>query len=284
MKSQLVRMGWLGFGCVLLAGLLLMSFFAPETLSSPICPGFTKGCPEASGQWPFGNDNRGIPLLEYAMQGARIVAIPAMLSGVLVAFLAALAGLARCASMHWVDTAIQLVSEIMGALPRLVVVLVIALAVPKDWRGLMPVGMAWALMAAPGAMDEAAAVAGRLGGARFVEALKAHGFSAIRIYGYHVTWLNLRSVLVRQAAEVGMQVVFLEIALSYLSVSSKSPAFTHSDASYSWAELLYLGYQTIITSSYGSDTSLMHAFVLGLGLIGLTALMAQSFRIGARER
>ena len=67
-------------------------------------------------------------------------------------------------------------------------------------------------MSAPGAMDEAASCAGRWG-ARFVEALKAHGFSAMRICGYHVTWLNLQAVLVRQGAEVAMQVVFLEIAL-----------------------------------------------------------------------
>ena len=148
----------------------------------------------------------------------------------------------------------------------------------------MPIAIAWAFMAAPGAMDEAASCAGRLGGARFVEALKAHGFSAFRIYGYHVTWLNLRAVLVRQAAEVSMQVVFLEIALSYLAVPFQEPAFTHSDSTYSWAELLYFGYQSIISNDWWGDDSLMHAMLLGLGLIGLTAFIAQTFRLAARER
>ena len=69
---------------------------------------------------------------------------------------------------------------------------------PPGWRTLFPIGLAWAILAAPGAMDEAAATAGRLGGARFVEALRAHGFSSARILLYHVIWLNLRAVLVRQ--------------------------------------------------------------------------------------
>ena len=68
-------------------------------------------------------------------------------------------------------------------------------------------GIAWALMSAPGAMDEAASCRS-FGGARFVEALKAHGFSAMRIYGYHVTWLNLRAVLVRQGAGLPCRLYF----------------------------------------------------------------------------
>jgi len=284
MKALSRRWLWFGLGSFLLSVLILMSLLAPENLSMPVCSGF-KRCIEGPLQHPpFGTDTRGIPLLEYAMQGARIVTLPAIISGMLVACLSAIAGLARCASLTWFDTSIQAVSEIMGALPRMVVVLVIALAIPREWRGLLPIGVAWALMSAPGAMDEAASCAGRLGGARFVEALKAHGFSAIRIYGYHVTWLNLRAVLVRQGAEVAMQVVFLEIALSYLAVPFKEPAFTHSDSTYSWAELLYFGYQSIISGEWFGADSLMHAMVVGLGLIGITAFIAQCFRLSARER
>jgi hypothetical protein len=85
-------------------------------------------------------------------------------------------------------------------------------------------------------------------------------------------------VIVRQGAEVAMQVVFLEIALSYLALSQNEPSFTHSDGAYSWATLLYQGY----TSLLGQD--LMHAMVVGLLLVASVAIAAQSVRLAARAR
>lgn len=228
---------------------------------------------------PLGTDTMGISLLEYALQGAKVVSVPALLAGVLVAFLATLAGLARCAGVAWLDTALALFQELVGAVPRLVVILVVAIAMPPDYRSLLPIGLTWAVLSAPAAMDEAATLAGRLGGARFVEALRAHGFTAGRIYLYHVTWLNLRSVIVRQGAEILMQVVFLEISLSYLAVSQQQPAFTHSDSVHSWASLLYDGYTWLVAS-----VPMGHAMALGLVLVALIAFMAQSFRLAARPR
>ena len=175
---------------------------------------------------------------------------------------------------------------------------------PSGQASLLPIALTWAILAAPQAMDEAAATAGRLGGARFVEALRAHGFSAIRIYFYHIVWLNLRSVVVRQGAEVITQVAFLEISLSYLARSQFLPAITHSDSSYSWASLLYDGYSwwlTVppasaeLTSSipvWGQILSVIHymtapgAHILAVGLVllALIALMAHGFRVAARGR
>ena len=90
----------------------------------------------------------------------------------------------------------------------MVVILVVALLLPMDWRSLMPLAIVWAILCAPGAIDEAGAVGARLGGTRFVEALKAHGFGAWRIYMHHIVVLNLRPVLVRQGAEAMMTVAF----------------------------------------------------------------------------
>lgn len=269
------RFGWLALAAGLLTALLLASVFAPEQLDLPR-PEF-----KHLGPWeapPFGTDERGIPLHQYAMQGAAVVTLPALGAGLLVAFLAAGAGLVRAAGFGLLDGMLQALTEIVGSLPRMVVILVVALLVPPAYKALGPIALAWALLAAPGAMDEAASTAGRLGGARFVEALRAHGFSAARIYLYHVTWLNLRPVVLRQAAEVAMQVVFLEIALSYLAVSRNEPALTHSDAVHSWATLLYLGYTALI------GEPLKHALVLGFVLLGAVALAAQSVRLAARAR
>lgn len=259
----------------ILGGMVAASVAAPEFLSTPELDARYATPLEAP---PFGTDDRGIPLHEYAMQGASIVAVPSLLAGCLVMLIATGAGLVRCAGMTRVDSAIQAMSELVGSLPRLVVILVVALMLPSEWKTLLPIGLAWALLAAPGAMDEAAATAGRLGGERFVEALRAHGFTAARIYMFHVVWMNLRPVIVRQGAEVTMQVVFLEISLSYLAESGSSPAFTHSDASFSWATLLYQGYTALL------GEPLYHSMALGLGLVALVAVMAQALRVAARAR
>ncbi len=275
MRSRGTRGLWGIVGLVLLAGLMVLAGMAPEFLSTPDLDRIALGPSEAP---PLGTDDRGISLLEYAAQGASIVVAPALFSGFVVMLLSTMAGLVRCAGLTWIDGAIQVASELVGSLPRLVVILVVALILPSDYRTLLPIGLTWALLAAPGAMDEAAATAGRLGGERFVEALQAHGFSGVRIYLYHVVWLNLRSVIVRQGAEVTMHVVFLEIALSYLALRRNEPSFTHADSEFSWATLLYQGYTALL----GSD--LMHALWLGLGLVAATAIMAQALRLSARAR
>ncbi len=75
-----------------------------------------------------------------------------------------------------------------------------------------------------------------------------------------------------------MQVVFLEIALSYLALASREPSFTHPESSYSWATLLYQGYTWML----GQD--LFHSMTLGLALVALVTLCAQSFRLAAAAR
>jgi ABC-type dipeptide/oligopeptide/nickel transport system permease subunit len=266
---------WFALGAACFAVIAAMGLLAPEYVATPDSSRAYLGPAAAP---PLGTDERGIPLHQYAMQGAGIVALPSIAGALVVMLAATFAGLVRCADIHWLDTAIQAVGELVGALPRMVVVLVVALMLPYDWRLLLPIALTWGFLASPAAMDEAAASAGRLGGARFVEALRAHGFTATRIYLYHVVWMNLRPVIVRQGAEVGMQVVFLEIALSYLALASREPSFTHPESSYSWATLLYQGYTWML----GQD--LFHSMVLGLGLVALTTLCAGAFRLAAGAR
>jgi ABC-type dipeptide/oligopeptide/nickel transport system permease subunit len=273
--QRVVRVPWIVLTAAMLGILAVLALLAPDFVSTPVLANKYLLPWQAP---PFGTDERGIPLLEYAAQGASIVLLPAIVAGAITALAATVAGLVRCAGMTWVDTGLQIAGELLGSLPRLVVVLVVALMLPPTWRHLMPIAVTWAILAAPGAMDEAAATAGRLGGARFVEALRAHGFSGARIHLYHVIWLNLRPVLARQAAEVGMQVVFLEIALSYLAVSRNEPSFTHPDSAYSWATLLYQGY----TAALGQP--LWHSLALGLALVAVVATLSRSVRVAARAR
>ena len=57
-----------------------------------------------------------------------------------------------------VQTTVQFIGEVIGALPRMVVILVVALLLPMDWRSLMPLAIVWAILCALGAIDEAGAV------------------------------------------------------------------------------------------------------------------------------
>lgn len=281
-KGAGARRAWFTVGAIALVALIVAGVVAPENLPQPDLALKYANPAEVP---PLGADELGRSFLAYALQGASIVIGPAMVAGAIVAFFSAVAGLARCAGLSWFDTVLQVFSEVMGALPRMVVILVVALAMPKEWASLYPIAVAWAFLAAPAAMDEAASAAGRLGGARFVEALRAHGFSAFRVYLYHITWLNLRAVLTRQAAEVLMQVVFLEIALSYLvQVPPVQPDLTHSADVNSWAAILYRGFQTAAGGEWFGDRSMLHALILGLVLVALVALMAQAFRVSARQR
>ncbi len=272
MKGRLVPALIAATGLTLL---VVPGLFATEHLSEPNLPLAFAGPLDLP---PFGADQRGRPLLEYALQGGRVVAVPSLIGGLLVLLLSTVGGLVACAGGRHLQTVVQIISEILGALPRLVVILVVALVLPRDGRGLLPIAITWALLSAPGAIDEASAVAARLGGARFVEALRAHGFSRVRIYLVHLVLLNLRPVVVRQGVETFMQVVFLEIGLSYLAVISNQSSFTHSDSVQSWANLLDLGYKVVLNLDSG------HALVLGLGLVGLVAATAVSVSYAVRAR
>jgi ABC-type dipeptide/oligopeptide/nickel transport system permease subunit len=236
---------------------------------------------------PLGADSRGRPLIEYAMQGSQIIFLPCVISGVLVMICGMFGGILYCLQMPKFLSFVQSFGEILGALPRMVVLLVVALILPYQWRGLLPLAITWALLCAPTAIDEAGTVAERLGGSRFVEALRAHGFSAFRIYLYHIVWLNLRPVLVRQGSEVMMQVVFLEISLSYLAMVQDQPSFTHSESMHSWAELLYQGYIGLIIqpiAPHGQPVTTMHILALGLFLIALVVVGSFSLSRAAEAR
>ncbi|MEN0067914.1 MAG: hypothetical protein AAGA48_37640 [Myxococcota bacterium] len=264
----------------LVAGLGLL-MFAMAALAAPDRVPLPNPDLSSAPPWvvpPFGADGRGIPLWIYALQGARILAGPTLLAAMVVAVASTVAGFVRCTAGPVVNDTLAVVAEGIGALPRMVVVLVVALLLPRDWRTFAPIALTWAILAAPAAMDEAAATAGRLGAQRFVEALRAHGFSNFRIYAVHVIGYNLRPVIVRQSAEVAMQVVFLEIALSYLALSLTQPSFTHAADEHSWAVILYEGYKALL------GLPLWHAFALGLGLVAGIAMLFTSLRLASRAR
>ena len=150
---------------------------------------------------------------------------------------------------------------------------------------LLPLAITWALLCAPNAIDEAGTVAEPWG----FPICKNFGyrFSAFRIYLYHIVYIKSSSVLVRQGSEVMMQVVFLEVSLSYLAMVQDQPSFTHSESTHSWAELLYQGYIGLIIdpiAPHGEPVTTMHILGLGLFLIGLVVIGSFSLSRAAEAR
>lgn len=260
----------LGAALVLGGGLVALAAAAPERLP-PSDPSRANLAPwEAP---PLGTSPRGQPLWAFAAQGAAVVTGPALLAGGLVGVAATGAGLLRAAPRPGLDAALHAVGEVVGSLPRFPMVLVLALLLPAGAHKLWSLAAGWAALSSPGAMDEAASVAGRLGGARFVEALRAHGFSWARVHLYHLVALNLRPVVVRHALDAAAGVVFLELALSWLSRQEDQASMAHADAVGTWADLLVAGYPSLVV---GVPTG--HALALGVGLCAAVLLAA---RLGA---
>lgn len=272
MSRRAALFGALGLLLLLAAGAAVAPTYLPEPDLSRVYQG-----PVAAP--PFGTDQRGRPLLAYALQGTAVLLGPSVGAGLLVGALATAGGLLRCLGLAWVDRTLQLFGEVVGALPRLVVLLVAALLLPATERTLGPLALVWAVLCAPNAIDEAGAVAERLGGARFVEALRAHGFGGARIFGLHIAAWNLRPVVIRQAAETMLQVAFLEIALSYLAAAADQPSLTHADRAHSWADLLTMGYPSLVL-----DVPTGHALVVGVGLMGLLVALSRLVVAAGRAR
>ena len=261
-----------------MAILVLPGFFAPEFLTAK--DGSVQGAVGPLAAPPLGTDSFGRPLLDFVQQGSRIVAGPSLIAALIVMILGALGGLLACTQSNRLSTVVQVIGEILGALPRLVVVIVVVRVLPEEWRGLMPIAIAWALLTAPGAMDEAASVASRLGGSRFVEAMRAHGFSRRRIYLVHILGYNLRPVLIRQAAETFAQVIFLEMALSYVSMMQTDISeLTHGSQEEGWAGILYDGYSYL---ALNEPTG--HSLLLGLALVALVLIVVRSVVYAGRAR
>lgn len=266
--------GWIAGALGL--GLVVLGLGAPARLPGPV--------PEAANlaPWvapPLGTDPRGRPLWVYAAQGAAVVTGPSALAGGILAGAAVGAGLVRCGARPELDGAMHGLGELLGSLPRLPMVLVAALLVPAADRDLWPLALTWAVLAAPGAMDEAATVAGRLGGARFVEALRAHGYSWSRVYLYHLVALNLRPVVVRQGMEAVGAVVFLEVAVSWLAEREGEASLAHPEAVGSWADLVAVGYPSLVVA-----VPTGHALALGVGLCAAVLLATRLATHAAEAR
>ena len=104
--------------------LMVATLTAQDDLGPMVLGGKLTGPIDA---FPFGTDTRGRSLGKYAAQGAKVVAFPSLIAGLVVCLFGVMGGLLRCVGSDKINAPIQWLTEIVGALPRMVVILVVAL-------------------------------------------------------------------------------------------------------------------------------------------------------------
>lgn len=161
----------------------------------------------------LGTDHLGRDVAMRLVRASRAFALP----GLGAALTAGVLGLVAGTTAGWfggpVEQGVRLVFTVVGAVPRLVLVLLCATIVGDDPAVL---AVATGLVCAP---EVGAAVAARLGELRraeFVLALRAHGVADGRILAFHLLWVNARGVVARQVLTAFGWYVGLETTLSYL--------------------------------------------------------------------
>ncbi len=201
-------------GLVLFASLLLLwlvGLAMPYDVVADVHPDLADAPPAAAHL--LGTDHLGRDVLARLIRASRAFVLP----GAGAAVVAGVLGLALGTVAGWfggvAEQAGRLVFTVVGAVPRLVLVLLAATIVGDDPAVL---AVAAGLVCAPELGSAVAARLGDLRRAEFVLALRAHGVSDARILGYHLLWVNARGVVARQLFTVFGYYVGLETTLSYL--------------------------------------------------------------------
>jgi len=187
------------------------TLLVPYDVVADVDPARAEMGPSAA-HW-LGTDHLGRDVAKRLVQASRAFALP----GLGAALTAGVLGLAFGTAAGWlggtVEQGVRLGFTVVGAVPRLILVLLAATIVGDDPAVL---AVATGLVCAP---EVGAAVAARLGDLRraeFVLALRAHGVSDGRILAFHLLWVNARGVVARQVLTAFGWYVGLETTLSYL--------------------------------------------------------------------
>lgn len=198
----------------LFAALLLLwavALLVPYDVVGDVHPELADAAPSAA-HW-LGTDHLGRDVSRRLVTASRAFVLP----GLGAAGVAGIVGLTLGTVAGWFGGAaeqlVRLMFTVVGAIPRLVLVL-LAATILGDTPVLL--ALAAGLVCAPELGSAVAARLGELRRAEFVLALRAHGIPDGRILGYHLLWVNARGVVARQLFTVFGYYVGLETTLSYL--------------------------------------------------------------------
>jgi len=209
----------------------------------------------------LGTDYMGRDLLTRLILGIQAYFLPGLLSIVIALALGAALGVLAGYRGGRSETAVTYVTNLVDALPRLVLMLLVIAAFKP---GIYTIMVVLGLTSAP---TVAMLVKGKILMLRqrnFIESAVALGISPARIILKHILWYNCRALLLIQATLGMAEAVLLETSLSYLGFGVQEPTP-------SWGNMVQAGANYLLQGNFWVSTAPALAIlftVLGFHLLG----------------
>jgi peptide/nickel transport system permease protein len=209
----------------------------------------------------LGTDYMGRDLQTRLILGIQAYFLPGLLSIVIALALGAALGVLAGYRGGRSETAVTYVTNLVDALPRLVLMLLVIAAFKP---GIYTIMVVLGLTSAP---TVAMLVQGKILMLRqrnFIESAVALGISPARIILKHILWYNCRALLLIQATLGMAEAVLLETSLSYLGFGVQEPTP-------SWGNMVQAGANYLLQGNFWVSTAPALAIlftVLGFHLLG----------------
>jgi peptide/nickel transport system permease protein len=180
----------------------------------------------------LGTDALGRDVLARLLAGAEASLLPGLLATAIALALGLPAGLATgYLAGSWVERGTGFLLQLVDAVPRFVLFLVVIAAWKPSIFAIMAVAGA---TAAPGVAGHVATRVRLLAAKGHVEAARALGLTRLAILGRHVLWNHCRPIVLIQSSLLMGEAVLVETALSYLGFGVQEPAA-------SWGNMVAMG-------------------------------------------
>jgi peptide/nickel transport system permease protein len=215
----------------------------------------------------LGTDHLGRDVASRLVLASRAFVAPGVLAALVAGFLGGALGTAAGWYGGLVATAVRYVFHVIGAVPRLVLVLLAGAVFGSD---LFVLAVATGVCCAPGVGEAVAARLESLRRAEFVTALRGHGVPEGRILFFHLLWVNARGLFARQLLTTFGFFLVVETTLSYFG------GFGVQEPTPSWGNMLAFEFD----GNGNVWAWLAPAAAIQLGILG-TALVGQD--LGLRE-
>lgn len=209
----------------------------------------------------LGTDYMGRDLLTRLILGIQAYFLPGLLAIAIALALGAALGVLAGYRGGRSETAVTYVTNLVDALPRLVLMLLVIAAFKP---GITTIMVVLGLTSAP---TVAMLVKGKilmLKQRNFIESAVALGISPARIILKHILWYNCRALLLIQATLGMAEAVLLETSLSYLGFGVQEPTP-------SWGNMVQAGANYLLQGNFWVSTApalAILATVLGFHLLG----------------
>ncbi len=207
-------------GAVIMAVFVLAAIFAPWiTAFDPLSTSADLSLAPPGGAHPMGADFMGRDIYSRIVYGARVSLAVGLGSTVLGCAIGMVVGLLSGYLGGWVDLIVQRVSDILQALPLLVLALVMSASLGPSLRNTI-IAISIPLIPYAARVIRASTLAVRE--LAFVEAARAVGMSETRIAWRHVLPNTIAPLIVLATAQLG-SAILTEASLSFLGLGVPEP-------------------------------------------------------------